>query len=280
VSAAGEISLGYSPCPNDTFIFCALSEGRVDTGGTRVRTVLADVEALNLAAKRRELDVTKISFHAFAHLRDRYALLSAGAALGRGCGPLLVAREPLDPSTLRGRGPGPWIAIPGELTTAALLLRLYAPGLSRFLVLPFDRIFDAVGSGRAEAGLIIHEGRFTYSTRGLVKVIDLGEWWEKETGMPLPLGGIIAARDLGPERIREIEGWVRESVRRARRRPEEAMGYVRAHAQEMEDPVIRSHIDLYVNDFTGDLGEEGRRAVEALFSMAEARGIVSGEAAR
>jgi 1,4-dihydroxy-6-naphthoate synthase len=273
MSGGEEITLGYSPCPNDTFIFCALAGGTIDTRGVQIRPVIEDVEALNRRAERSELDLTKISFHAFARLQDRYSLLSAGAALGRGCGPLVVAREPLAAERFQAGAGELTIAIPGELTTAALLLRLFAPRVARLLVRPFERIFEAVLTGEADLGVIIHEGRFTYQARGLHQVVDLGEWWEARTGLPIPLGGIIAARRLGEPRIEEIEGWVRESVRWALGHRSEALPYVRTHAQEMDDRVVQAHIDLYVNHFTVDLGSEGRRAVAALLEMAQGLGI-------
>jgi len=272
VNLPATVRLGFSPCPNDTFIFGALVAGEIDTGGVRIEPVIEDIEALNLRALHGELEATKISFHAFGHIRDRYALLGAGAALGRGCGPLVVAREPIAAETLRSGGLR--IAIPGELTTAALLLRLFAPRAASFIVRPFHAIFDAVASGQADAGAIIHEGRFTFRTRGLHPVIDLGEWWEGETGLPLPLGGILARRDLGPERVRKLGLWVRRSVETARKDPFRVWNFVRENAQEMEEAVIRAHIDLYVNEFTVDLGEEGKRAVAALIGQAEAKGIV------
>ena len=263
------ITLGYSPCPNDTFVFCALACGRIDTGGVQIRTVLDDIEGLNRRALAAELDVTKVSFHAWVHLQKDYALLRSGAALGRGCGPLVVSRKPLSADALAADRGRLRIAIPGELTTAALLLRLFAPGARDFLVCPFHGIFDAVLEGRADAGVIIHESRFTYAARGLSKVVDLGQWWEAGTGLPIPLGAIIARRTLGPRRIAEIESWVRASVLEARRDPAATASYVRAHSQEMDEEVLRSHIGLYVNEFTVDLGQEGERAVEALMGMAE-----------
>jgi 1,4-dihydroxy-6-naphthoate synthase len=268
------ISLGYSPCPNDTFIFCALAEGRVDTGGVPVRIVLDDIEGLNRRALEGELEATKVSFHAYGHLRREWALLRSGAALGRGCGPLVVSRRPLAAEELASDRGGLRVAIPGELTTAALLLRLFAPGLRRFVVRPFHAILDAVLDGSADAGAIIHESRFTYTGRGLRQVADLGAWWEAATGLPIPLGAIIARRDLGPERIAALEGWVRASVVEARRDPEATRAYVRAHAQEMDEAVLRAHIALYVNEFTVDLGEEGLRAVEVLLARAEEREII------
>ena len=264
-----ELSLGISSCPNDTFAFCALVDGRVDTGGSKIRVVMEDVEALNLRALKGELDITKLSFAAYAQFEREYALLSAGAALGRGCGPLLVTRaknhaELLSPTAR------PCIAIPGRLTTAALLFRLFAPHVDRFLVCPFDQIFDKVTSGEADGGVIIHEGRFTYAARGLRSVVDLGDWWEKETGLPIPLGAIAARRSLGEAAIRRIESWVRQSVLLARANPGSTDEYVRRYAQEMDEAVIRAHIGLYVNDFTVDLGVEGRRAVDALLKRARA----------
>ncbi len=273
-STSSEITLGYSSCPNDTFIFCALSKGQIDTGSLRIQTRIEDIEILNGLARGQELEVTKISFHAFGHLRDHYALLRSGAALGRGCGPLVVARTPLDPSKFSGKPGDLRIAIPGEWTTAALLLRLFAPQARNFLVCPFGQIFDRVLESRADAGVIIHEGRFTYAARGLSRVLDLGEWWEAETGLPIPLGGIIASRALGTERLRSIEAWVRASVLRARMDPGPALEYARAFAREMDEEVIRAHIDLYVNEFTLNLGSEGERAVRVLLEMAEERGIV------
>ncbi len=272
------IRLGFSPCPNDTFIFGALLAGKIATDGVRIEPVIEDVEALNRRALRGELEATKISFHAFGHIRDRYALLGAGSALGRGCGPLVVAREPMEPEALR-RGKVR-IAIPGELTTAALLLRLFAPLAGDFIVCPFHEVFDAVASGRADAGAIIHEGRFTYRARGLHQVIDLGEWWEAETGLPLPLGGILARRDLGTDAIGRLGLWVRRSVESARKDPSIVWEFVRRNAQEMEESVIRAHIELYVNDWTVELGGEGRRAVAALIGEAEKKGIVPRSAAQ
>ena len=207
-----ELSLGYSPCPNDTFIFYALVHGKVNSGDLCFREILADVETLNQMARRAELDVTKISFHAYGHLRDTYCLLRSGAALGKGCGPLVVSKKYLRMQDLRGKR----IAVPGELTTAFLLLQLFDPRLKeKVIVMPFHRIIDAVKNGEADAGLIIHESRFTYKDAGLLQVLDLGQWWEKETGLPIPLGGIIARRGLGEGLIQKIGQAVRESLQYA-----------------------------------------------------------------
>jgi 1,4-dihydroxy-6-naphthoate synthase len=264
------LTLGYSPCPNDTFIFHALVHGRIACPGVRFDEQLADVETLNQLALRGELDLTKISFHAFGHLRENYVLLRSGSALGRGCGPLVVSMEPTSMAALRGRT----IAIPGRLTTANLLLQLYGQGFDQLLVLPFDQVIAAVRQGRAAAGVIIHESRFTYQQHGLVQLLDLGQWWEEETGHPIPLGGILARRSLGGELIRRIDDALRHSITYARAHPEEAQNYIRSHAQELDADVIRRHIALYVNDFSVDLGGSGVAAIATLLERAEQRGII------
>jgi 5,8-dihydroxy-2-naphthoate synthase len=264
------LRLGYSPCPNDTFIFYALMHGRIPLSGFTISEELADVETLNRRALAGELDLTKVSYHAFGHLRDEYALLRSGGALGRGCGPLVVARQATNLERLRGK----LIAIPGELTTANLLLQLHGAGYERLQVLHFDRIVAAVASGSVDAGLIIHESRFTFAEHGLVAVEDLGAWWEELTGLPIPLGGILARRTLGREVIAEVEKAINASVRYAFAHPEEARAYIRAHAQELDDAVIDQHIALYVNDFSLDLGEEGLAAVHELLHRAAAAGII------
>jgi 1,4-dihydroxy-6-naphthoate synthase len=264
------LTLGFSPCPNDTFMFYPLVQGLVDTSGLTFLERLEDVETLNKLALVGELDVTKVSYHALGHIRDQYALLRSGSALGRGCGPLLVAADTIDPADLRGRT----IAVPGQYTTALLLLRLLDPHLGNFVAMPFNEIMDAVLSGRADAGLIIHESRFTYQGLGLHKLVDLGEWWENETGLPIPLGGIVARRSLGAEKIAVIERALRAGVTYARSHPAEAAGYIREHAQEMSDEVCTAHIGLYVNDFSTDLGTEGEQAIDCLLKRAENSGII------
>ncbi len=275
------LTLGYSPCPNDTFIFYALTHGRIPADFT-VREILEDVETLNaraIAGRQAStgnpaagemLDLTKISFHAAAYLLDDYCLLRSGGALGRGCGPLVVSRDYSDIEDIRGRR----IAIPGRYTTAQLLLMLYGRGFEDVAVMQFDRIMPAVASGEADAGLIIHEGRFTYRNYGLKKLLDLGEWWEKETGSPIPLGCILAKRSLGRETILAVEDAIRRSIAYARNNRAECTGYIKAHAQEMEDSVIDGHIGLYVNSFSDDFGEEGVRAIENLFSLASGAGVI------
>jgi len=269
------LTLGFSPCPNDTFMFYPLVHGLVDTAGLSFRERLEDVETLNGLALQGELDVSKVSYHALGHIREEYALLRSGSALGRGCGPLLVARENLDPAELRGRV----IAIPGRYTTAKLLLRLFDPLLENFLVMPFNEVMDAVASGIADAGLIIHESRFTYQGFGLHKLLDLGEWWEGETGLPIPLGGIVAKRSLGAKTIAIIERALRSGVEYARSNPAAAADYIREHSQEMSPEVCAAHIKLYVNDFSADLGDEGERAIQHLLMRAGHAGIIPASAA-
>jgi 1,4-dihydroxy-6-naphthoate synthase len=269
----GTLTLGYSPCPNDTFIFYALVHGKIDSGGLSFKEILLDVETLNRKALNRELDITKVSYHAYGYLKDHYSLLRSGGAMGRGCGPLVVARREIGMADLRGKR----IAIPGRLTTAHLLLQLYDPALAtNVVVMPFDRIMAAVRDGTAEAGLIIHESRFTYPDYGLFEVRDLGEWWEGETGLPIPLGCIIAGRDLGQGMIDGIDSSVRKSVEYALSHGEETKSYIKEHSQEMGDDVIERHVGLYVNKYTIDAGEEGLRAAEELLKRAEAKGIIPG----
>lgn len=268
------MSLGYSPCPNDTFIFYAMVHGKIETGGLSFREELEDVEALNRKAAGGLLDVSKISFHAYCRLRDDYVLLRSGAALGQGCGPLLVGRRPLEPADLPDKLGKMKIAIPGGLTTASLLLQLYEPSLRGNTVpMLFSDIMPAVKEGRVDAGLVIHEGRFTFRNYGLHSLLDLGQWWEGVTGRPIPLGGIVARRSLGEETIKSVQDAIRQSVLYSLKNPAEARAYIRGHAQEMEDKVIQSHIGLYVNDHTVWLGGDGERAIEELFSRAAAAGL-------
>jgi len=264
------LTLGYSPCPNDTFIFYALTHGRIATPGFSVAELLADVETLNQLAIDGRLDLTKISYHALGHLRDRYVLLHSGGALGRGCGPLVIAPEKTSMQALHGKR----IAVPGKLTTANLLLQLYGTGFDNLLVVPFDQVMPSLNRGEADAGVIIHESRFTYRESGFHEILDLGAWWESDTGLPIPLGGILARRDLGSETIRAVDEAIRASLEYAREHASEPRGYIRDHAQELDDQVIDAHIRMYVNDFSLDLGEEGIAAVETLMARAEARGLI------
>jgi 5,8-dihydroxy-2-naphthoate synthase len=264
------LTIGYSPCPNDTFIFYALIHGKVKIPGITFREQLEDVETLNRMALDGKLDFTKISYHALGHLRNQYALLRSGSALGRGCGPLIVARQGTALTDLDKD----LIAIPGTLTTAYLLLRLFNPGLTNVSVMAFDRIMDAVSKGEALAGLIIHESRFTYPLYNLVKLLDLGEWWENHSGLPIPLGGILGKRSLGRDILLRVEAGIRASLHYANANPEEVLHYCRRHSQEMDDQVMKNHIDLYVNDFSLDLGQGGLNAVHRLFTDAESSGII------
>jgi len=264
------LTLGFSPCPNDTFIFHALVSGLVKIHGLSFRERLEDVETLNMLALAGELDVTKVSCHLLGHIRGEYTLLAAGAALGRGCGPLLVSRGAVEPTALRGRP----VAVPGRFTTAALLLRLFDPSLDNLVYLPFHEIMPAVVRGDVAAGVIIHESRFTYPEYGLRKLVDLGEWWEGDSGQPIPLGGIVARRSLGAETVRGISDAIRDSIDHAHADPGGAREYIRSHAQEMGDEVCAAHIGLYVNEFSRDLGEVGRQAVRTLLDRAEQAGII------
>ncbi|HJP31533.1 MAG TPA: 1,4-dihydroxy-6-naphthoate synthase [Candidatus Latescibacteria bacterium] len=264
-----ELSLGYSPCPNDTYIFYALVHGRLD-GAPPVREVLEDIETLNGMASRGELDVVKVSFHALGHFLAEYCLLHSGGALGRGCGPMVVARGDVTSETLGDCR----VAIPGRMTTAALLLRLFAPDLTDIVEMPFHQILEATRTGAVDAGVIIHESRFTYARLGLRKVIDLGQWWESSTGHAIPLGGIAVQRRLGEDRIARIDAALRDSVEFAHAHPEEVRDYVATHAQEMEREVMEAHIELYVNEYTLDYGRDGEAAIADLLERAVAAGII------
>lgn len=264
------LTLGFSPCPNDTYIFNALVHGRVALSRCSLASVhLEDVETLNDWALQQHLDITKLSFHALGHVQDHYALLRAGAALGRGCGPLLI--------TGNGNKPGKmadWtIAIPGTYTTAALLLRLYQSACRQLVVMRFDRIMEAVAKGAVDGGVIIHESRFTYREMGLHCIQDLGEWWEQTTGLPIPLGCIAAKKSLPADIRDDIEQAIAASIRWAKAHPAEGWDYIQAHAQEMDPHVMQSHIGLYVNEYSMELGEEGRHAVRELLRRGAAAGL-------
>jgi 1,4-dihydroxy-6-naphthoate synthase len=255
--------LGFSPCPNDTFIFDALVNGGLDTGSLRFDPVLEDVQTLNEWALEGRLDVSKISYGVLPRVADRYALLDSGGALGVGVGPLLVARPGVlrfDPATMS-------VAIPGRDTTAHLLFSLAFPEARRKSFLVFSAIEEAVLAGEVDAGVIIHEGRFTYAAKGLAKLLDLGEHWERETRSPIPLGGIVARRTLGAAVRREVDRLIRRSLELANADRATLSDYVRRHAQELDEAVMRQHVDLYVNDYSLGLGETGRRAVETLLSV-------------
>lgn len=276
------LRLAYSPCPNDTFIFHAWVQGLVP-GAPAVEERLEDIDTLNRLAADGLADVIKVSFNAFAQLRERYALLHSGGALGRGCGPLIVARKDsrfraapsvrrvgeLADELARAR-----VAVPGSLTTAALLANLFVGGLKRPLVMPFHQIMPAVAAGEVDAGVVIHEGRFTFGSYGLRRLVDLGEWWEDTSGLPIPLGGIAVSRDLARPVQEQVELAVRSSLEHARMHEEEAMRYVREHSQEMDLDVCRAHIELYVNEFSLDYGPEGEAAIRHLLQTAADSGVV------
>jgi 1,4-dihydroxy-6-naphthoate synthase len=264
------LSLGYSPCPNDTFIFYPLVHSLVGSPEFSFSERLEDVETLNRLALAGELDISKISFHLLGFIRKEYCLLRSGGALGRGCGPLVVSMRFTDMGGLKGKR----IAVPGRYTTACLLLRLFDPELNNIVFLPFHEIMGAVASGEVDAGVIIHESRFTYPEYGLTKLLDLGEWWEKETGHPIPLGGIVAKRSLGEDAVASVDRLLRASVEYGFAYPGEASAYIRAHSQEMSEEVCAAHIKLYVNSFSLDLGSEGEAAITTLLSRAEAAGLV------
>ncbi|HET6895743.1 MAG TPA: 1,4-dihydroxy-6-naphthoate synthase [Candidatus Baltobacteraceae bacterium] len=265
------LTLAYSPCPNDTYIFSALTSGLL-TDAPRVKVQLEDIENLNNSALKADYELTKVSYGAIPLLMEDYRILRAGGALGRGCGPLLITR-PGNGTTL-GDFNNRLIAIPGEMTTAFMLLRLAMNRRPQTLALRFDRIVEAVANGTADAGLIIHESRFTYQESGLVNVIDLGDWWESQTGMPIPLGAILVRRDLDDGLAREVNDAIVRSLRFARSNEAAVMKYVREHATEMQEDVMRKHIDLYVNEYSEDVGETGIAAVNELFSRAHAARII------
>jgi len=261
---AMKLTLGISPCPNDTFIFDALVNGALDTGGLAFDVVHEDVETLNEWALAGRLDVTKLSYGVVPQVSAAYAVLEAGGALGRGVGPLLVTRPGagvFDPAAMT-------VALPGRNTTAHLLFSLAFPAAARKRFLVFSEIEAAVLAGAVDAGVIIHEGRFTYEAKGLVKALDLGEFWERETGAPIPLGGIVARRRLGPELLARIDALVRASLEHGLARRPHLSEYVRRHAQEMDEAVMRRHVELYVNELSLALGAQGRRAVERLLAVA------------
>jgi len=274
------LSLAYSPCPNDTFVFAAWTNGFL-VDGPPVQVVLDDVEALNAAALRGEHALTKVSYGAIPYLMSNYRILRSGGALGRGCGPLLIAKPRSDGSALPldAFADGARIAIPGEMTTAYLLLRLAHRRPIAPVVMRFDAIVDAVARGEVDAGLIIHESRFTYQSSGLAQVVDLGQWWEGETGKPIPLGAILVHRDLGEVEALRIDETIRESLKFAYAHPAAVAPYVREHAFEMDKEVMQKHIALYVNTYTHDVHADGIAAVETLFAYAAAAGLIPARSA-
>ena len=264
-----KISLAHSPDSDDAFMFYGLAKGHVETGGLQVEHVLQDIESLNRAAEQGRHEVTAISFHAYPYVADRYALMPCGGSIGDGYGPLLVAREPLDPSEAARRR----VAVPGERTSAFLALKLFAHGASTYVV-PFDRILDEVREGRADLGLVIHEGQLTFGGQGLHKVLDLGAWWKDETGLPLPLGGNAVRRDLGADLMARLTRLVRETVRYSLAHRPEALQYALGFARGMDPKVADRFVGMWVNDMTLDCGPRGREAVQLLLDRGHDAGII------
>jgi len=268
-----EISLGFSTCPNDTFIFDAWVNGRLGSAAPPVRYCLDDVSSLNTMAFQGTLDVVKVSFYTWGLVRDAYELVNAGGALGRGCGPLIVARSGrMQKETLAGSDIS--IAVPGEWTTANLLLSLYQPQVKNRIFMRFEQIMPAVARGDVDAGVIIHEGRFVFERYGLVMLEDLGTWWEKTTGHLIPLGAIIAKKTLGPDMITFVESAIRRSITTAFANPDMPLPFMKMHAGEMDMDVMRMHVGLYVNRYSLDYGKEGRAAIEHLLKCAEEQGLL------
>ena len=270
INRQSSISLGFSPCPNDCFIFDAMVHGKIDTEGLNFQLVIEDVEALNKNAFLQKIDVTKLSYYAYAHLTDYYVLLDAGSALGRKCGPVLISKARFSDSEISDLK----IAIPGKFTTANLLFSLAFPLAKNKIEMLFSDIERAILIQQVDAGLIIHESRFTYEDKGLIKIIDLGEFWEESTKAPIPLGGIVARRDLPEDLKQKINRVIKRSVLYALNNPLASRDFIKAHAQEMDEKVMYKHINLYVNNFSVDLGQEGKRAVNLLFEKAAEKKLI------
>ena len=259
-----KLTLGFSPCPNDTFIFDAMVHHKIDTEDLEFDVILGDVEELNTKAFNNQLNITKLSYHAYAHLTKHYVLLDAGSALGNNCGPLLIGKQAFSFDEVDNKS----IAIPGKYTTANFLLSLAFPNAKNKKAILFSDIENEVIEDTVDLGLIIHENRFTYQERGLKKIIDLGEYWETKTNLPIPLGGIVIQRDLPTDIQQKVNRVMKRSVEYALANPEQTLGYVKPHAQEMDTVVMMKHIGLYVNEYTVNLGEKGKKAVQHLFDTA------------
>jgi len=262
------IRLGHSPDPDDAFMFWALAAEKIDTRGFEFEHVLRDIQTLNEWALDGKLETTAISLHAYPYVQDRYAVLPHGASMGSGYGPVVVSREPLTRERLLAAE----IAVPGRMTTAFLVLRLYLGGEFAYREVPFDQILDEVGSGRAEAGLLIHEGQLTYEAEGLQKAVDLGEWWLLETGLPLPLGINVARRDLGPDVLHDLSEVLRESILAGLENRSEAMEYALGFGRGLDLELADRFVGMYVNEYTCDYGDEGRQAVGELLRRGEELG--------
>ncbi|MDB9775194.1 1,4-dihydroxy-6-naphthoate synthase [Vicingaceae bacterium] len=266
-----KLTLGYSPCPNDTFIFDAMVHHKIDTEGLDFEVTLADVEELNQKAFKQELDITKLSYHAFGSLTNEYILMNSGSALGSGVGPLLIAKKEYSAAEVDQLK----ISIPGKFTTANFLLSIAFPNATNKVEMLFSDIEQAVIDGKVDAGLIIHENRFTYHQRGLHKIMDMGAFWEAKTNALIPLGGIVLRRTFDEALQQKLDRVLRRSIEFAFANLESCMDYVRANAQEMEEEVMKKHIELYVNEYSVDLGEKGRYAVESLFNLAVHKEIIA-----
>lgn len=264
------LRVGHSPDSDDAFMFYALTHGRIDTGNRRYEHILEDIESLNRRAERGELEVSAISIHAFAYVADKYALMSCGCSMGDRYGPLVVARSPLTPDQLHEKT----IAVPGTMTTAFLTLRLLLRSSFAYEIYPFDQILEKVASGAVDAGLVIHEGQLTYSDLGLHRVVDLGEWWYEHTGLPLPLGGNVVRRDLGPDLMRAITDDVRRSILYALEHRDEALAYALRYARDLDRERADDFVGRYVNEWTVDYGPIGRQAVQRLLDEAAQAGII------
>jgi 1,4-dihydroxy-6-naphthoate synthase len=267
---AQTLTFGYSPCPNDTFMFHGIASGALKLPGVSIQVRLHDIETLNQLALEERLDISKLSFFAWLKARDAYQLLNSGAALGYGCGPIVIAKQVIEPKDI----PSCRVVLPGEWTTAHLLFRLWAPQAEQRHFTTYERIYDEVASGRADCGVIIHESRFTYEQLGFHRLIDLGQWWEEQTGLPIPLGGIAARTALGPEVLSALEELVAASIEKSRQNPRAALPYIRQHAQEMDLEVLERHIAAFVNPFSLDLGPVGRQALKVLEQRARDAGVL------
>ena len=264
------LTLGFSTCPNDTFIFDAAVHHKIDTEGIDFELILADVEELNQKAFEGEIDITKLSYHAYAYAAENYVLLNSGSALGNNNGPLLISKRKIYPDEVNDLK----IAIPGKFTTANLLLGIAYPDATNKIPYLFSDIEDAVADEEVDAGLIIHENRFTYETKGLKKIIDLGEFWETKTKMPIPLGGIVINRKHPKDLQVKISNIIKRSIEYAYENPASSLEYIRQYAQEMDAEVMKKHIDLYVNNYSLDLGEKGKQAIKKLYSEASAKKLI------
>ena len=264
------ITVGHSPDPDDAFMFYALAHDKLDTGNLRFRHELQDIETLNRRALRGELEVTAVSIHAYAHLLERYALLPSGCSMGDRYGPMVVARRPMPIAKLASAR----IAVPGTLTTAFLTLRLLLPQGFTYEVVPFDKILSAVAEEHFDAGLIIHEGQLTFQNQGLHLIVDLGVWWQERTGLPLPLGGNVVRRDLGPATCKDIGRLLKESIRYSLAHRDDALNYALQYARDMDRKLADQFVGMYVNDWTLDYGPRGREAVRRLLEEGYRAGVI------